>query len=41
MNARATFMDKITEDDVIEAEQDVLSCILANNETLNECVWKT
>ena len=37
MNARATFMDKITEDDVIEAEQSVLSCILASNETLNDC----
>jgi hypothetical protein len=37
MNAHANFMDNITEDDVIEAEQDVLSCILANNETLNDC----
>ncbi|MBB4274175.1 DnaB-like helicase N-terminal domain-containing protein [Rhizobium mongolense] len=30
-------MDKITEDDVIEAEQNVLACIFANNEVLNEC----
>ncbi|WP_083635742.1 DnaB-like helicase N-terminal domain-containing protein [Rhizobium gallicum] len=37
MNAHSTFMDKITEDDVVEAEQNVLACILANNEVLSEC----
>ncbi|MEX2739940.1 replicative DNA helicase [Rhizobium mongolense] len=38
MNAHArSFMDKITEDDVVEAEQNVLACILANNEVLSEC----
>ncbi|MGV2099030.1 DnaB-like helicase C-terminal domain-containing protein [Rhizobium sp. 21-4511-3d] len=37
MNAHATFMDKITEDDVIEAEQTVIASIFANNEIVNEC----
>jgi replicative DNA helicase len=37
MNAHAQFMDKITEDDVIDAEQAVIASIFGNNEVLNEC----
>lgn len=35
--SRRDFMDKITEDDVFEAERTVLACILASNELLSEC----
>jgi replicative DNA helicase len=31
------FMDKITDQDVLEAEQTVLSCIIANNDLISEC----
>lgn len=38
MNAQPRdFMDKVTEDDVLEAEQTVLSCIIANNDWISEC----
>ncbi|NTF67951.1 replicative DNA helicase [Rhizobium rhizogenes] len=38
MNAQPRdFMDKITEDDVVEAEQTVLSCFIARNELIGEC----
>ncbi|TLX12121.1 DnaB-like helicase C-terminal domain-containing protein [Rhizobium sp. MHM7A] len=34
---RRLFMDRITEDDVFEAEKTVLACILASNELMSEC----
>jgi replicative DNA helicase len=34
---RRDFMDKITEDDVFEAERTVLACILASNDLLSGC----
>jgi replicative DNA helicase len=38
MNAQPRdFMDKITEDDVLDAEQTVLSCFIARNELIGEC----
>lgn len=38
MNARPNdFMDKITEEDIVGAEQDVLAGILSENALLNEC----
>jgi replicative DNA helicase len=38
MNAHSRdFMDRITEDDVIDAEQAVIAAIFGNNEVLNEC----
>jgi len=38
MNAQPRdFMDKITEQDVLEAEQTVLSCFIARNELIGEC----
>lgn len=37
MDHARDFMGKITEDDLIEAEQDVLAAIIADNDLLNEC----